>query len=179
MPIYSQGDYEQVIERIKSKITQLNIKMGTVLSEKEISDFEEHCNIRLPQAYRIFLQEVGNGCTMIDGFLLKRLEDIKLKDLSRPFGLEEAWLWEDDELPEQEVEEKIELMVYNGEIELIDIGDGMSYNLIVSGKCNGEVWNFTDVGVQPCCERQDFLGWFELWLDQQDSVDYFKDYVYE
>ena len=30
--------------------------------------------------------------------------------------------------------------------------------------------------VQPCCERQDFLGWFELWLDQQESVDYFQDY---
>ena len=55
----------------------------------------------------------------------------------------------------------------------------MSYNLIVTGKCRGEVWNFTDVGVQPCCERQDFLGWFELWLDYQEETDYFKDFVYE
>ena len=45
-------------------------------------------------------------------------------------------------------------------------------------ECQGEVWNFTDVGVQPCCERQDFLGWFELWLDHQEETDYFKDYVY-
>lgn len=50
--------------------------------------------------------------------------------------------------------------------------------MIVTGTCRGEVWNFTDVGVQPCCERQDFLGWFELWLDHQDETDYFKDYVY-
>ncbi len=28
-------------------------------------------------------------------------------------------------------------------------------------------------------EKQDFLGWFELWLDYQDETDYFKDYVYE
>ena len=55
----------------------------------------------------------------------------------------------------------------------------MSYNLIVTGKCRGEVWDFADVGVQPCCERQDFLGWFELWLDDGDEVDYFKDYVYD
>ena len=34
-------------------------------------------------------------------------------------------------------------------------------------------------GVQPCCERQDFLGWFELWLDNQDETDYYKDYVYD
>lgn len=38
---------------------------------------------------------------------------------------------------------------------------------------------FSDVGVTPCCERKDFLGWFDLWLDMQDNVDYFKDYVYE
>ena len=179
MSIYSQEDYTQVIERIKSKITLKKIKMGAVLSEKQILDFEERCHIQLPQAYRIFLQEVGNGCIMVDDFPLKILEEIEVKDLSQPFMLEDAWLWEeDDELTEQELDEKIELMVYNGEIELISIGDGMSYNLIVSGKCRGEVWNFTDVGVQPCCERQDFLGWFELWLDEQDSVDYFKDYEY-
>ena len=67
----------------------------------------------------------------------------------------------------------------NGQLELIDVGDSMRYNLIVTGQCRGEVWCFTDVGVQPCCERQDFLGWFELWLDMQDDVDYFKDYAYE
>ena len=54
----------------------------------------------------------------------------------------------------------------------------MTYQLIVTGPCRGEVWNFCDVGVQPCWERQDFLGWFELWLDDQEAVDYFKDYPY-
>ena len=37
---------------------------------------------------------------------------------------------------------------FQGEIELIDFGDCDCYNLIVSGKCRGEVWNFSDVGVQ-------------------------------
>ena len=50
------------------------------------------------------------------------------------------------------------------------------YGLIVTGACRGEVWNLSDVGAQPCCPRQDFLGWFELWLDNQEQTDYFKDY---
>lgn len=180
MSVYKQEEYAQVIERIKGKIATLNIKMGNVLSEYEILNFEENCHIRLPEAYRMFLEEVGNGCEMIYGCPLKRLDEMEYEDLSHPFMLEKEWVWESDEgLTEQEICEKRELMVYNGEMELIDLGDGMSYHLIVSGTCSGEVWNFADVGVQPCCERQDFLGWFELWLDEQDDVDYFKDYVYE
>ena len=129
MPIYEPKDYEQVIARIQKKVIEKNIKMGECFSEKTIEVFEKNCNIQLPQAYRMFLKLVGNGCDHPD-FHLNRLENIEQKDLSSPFMLE-------------------------------------------------EVWNFTDVGVQPCCERQDFLGWFELWLDYQDKTDYFKDYVYK
>ena len=114
---------------------------------------------------------------MLDGFRLTRLADVEKRDLSHPFLLEEEWIWEDDDRPQRIINEEIETEVYQGEFELIDIGDSISYNLIVTGKCRGEVWNFCDVGVQPCCERQDFLGWFELWLDHQDNTDYFKDYV--
>lgn len=178
MAIYKENEYKEVIKRIKQKIAELEIEMGETLSEEEISRFEEQCNIRLPEAYRLFLQEVGDGCEdMLDGFCLNRLADIENADLSHPFLLEEAWIWEDDDRPQSIIREEMETEVYQGEFELIDIGDSISYNLIVTGKCRGEVWNFCDVGVQPCCERQDFLGWFELWLDNQDNTDYFKDYV--
>ena len=56
MAIYKEGEYEEVIKRIKQKIAKLEIKRGKTLSEKEISRFEEQCNIRLPEAYRLFLQ---------------------------------------------------------------------------------------------------------------------------
>lgn len=180
MSIYEPEDYKEVINRIRNKLDENNIKMGECVSEEAIVAFENRCKIRLPEAYRLFLKNVGNGCdSMIDGCCLKQLEDIEQKDLSRPFMLEEFWLWEEDDREEDIINEEMETKVYQGEIELINLGCGMSYNLIVSGKCRGEVWNFTDVGVQPCCERQDFLGWFELWLDCQDETDYFKDYVYE
>ena len=81
--------------------------------------------------------------------------------------------------PEPVIREEIKTKVYQGELKLLDLGCGDCYHLIVTGPCRGEVWNLSDVGAQPCCERQDFLGWFELWLDNQDRTDYFKDYLYQ
>lgn len=180
MPIYESKDYETVIKRIQEKVDAFHIKMGKCLSEEEIAAFENQHKVRLPQAYRMFLQKVGNGCDqMLDGRRLNRLEDCPCEDLAAPFMLEENWIWEVDDRDCDTISSEKENKVYRGNVELIDIGCCMSYNLIISGKCRGEVWNFTDVGVQPCCERQDFLGWFELWLDNQDGTDYFKDFVYD
>ena len=179
MPIYKPKDYEEVIARIREKVNKRNIRLGECLSEQFILEFEEKGKIQLPQAYREFLKYIGNGCQcMLDGFALKRLQDIELQKASQPFMLEDAWVWEDDTRPSGVVSQEIEEIVYKGEFELINIGDGMSYHLIVTGKCRGEVWAFTEVGVQPCCERQDILGWLELLFANLVETDYFKDYEY-
>ncbi len=90
MPIYETNDYEQVIARIQKKIDTRNIKLGERLSEDVIIAFEEKCKIQLPQAYRMFLMCIGNGCScMVDGFRLKCLQDIEIQDLSCPFMIEE------------------------------------------------------------------------------------------
>ena len=178
MPIYKPEHYEEVITRIRKKLIVKKIKMGKCLSEEMIAAFERNCNIQLPQAYRMFLKSVGNGCHC-GNFCLNTLESIEQRDLSHPFMLEEAWIWENDDRDDEIIRKEIETKVYQGEIELTDFGCCDCYNLIVTGKCRGEMWNFTDVGVQPCCERQDFLGWFELWLDDQEEADFFKDYIYE
>ena len=178
MPIYDPEEYEKVIARIQKKIAEKKIKMGTCVSEDTIVAFEKNCKIVLPLAYRMFLKFVGNGCDC-GGFHLHPLEQIKQRDLSHPFMLEDVWVWEEDERSADIIWEEMQTKVYQGEIELIDFGCGNSYHLIVTGNCRGEVWNFTDVGAQPCCQRQDFLGWFELWLDDPEQPDFFKDYVYE
>ena len=92
--------------------------------------------------------------------------------------LTDGWLWEDEEDEEQLSDESFEHKLGNQGVELMDEGCGMTYELITAGPCTGEVWSFSDVGVSPCCERQDFLGWFELWLDSDGDPDYFKDYVH-
>lgn len=180
MPVYESKDYEKVIRRIREKINMLQIEMGECLSEETIAAFEKCYNVQLPQAYRIFLKKVGNGCEhMLEGRCLNDLKSSPRQKLSEPFMLEKFWLWEEDDRDSDIIAAERENKVYQGNIELINMGCGMSYHLIITGKCRGEVWNFADVGVQPCCERQDFLGWFELWLDDQDEADYFKDYVYD
>ena len=180
MSVYEPRDYEKVMERIQGKISGLNIKMDKCLTEDEIVFFEDHHNVKLPQAYRMFLQRIGNGCKhMFHRRRLNDLENCPPQALSEPFLLEKFWIWEDDERDSDAIEADMQNKVYRGNIELINLGCGNSYNLIITGNHQGEVWNFTDVGVQPCCEPQDFLGWFELWLDNQDTTDYFKDFVYD
>ena len=110
---------------------------------------------------------------------IHRLAEIEHKDLFRPLTLTDGWLWEVEEDEEQLSDESFERKLGNQGVELMDEGCGMTYELITAGPCAGEVWSFSDVGVSPCCERQDFLGWFELWLDGDGDPDYFKDYVYE
>ena len=44
MSVYEPQDYEKVIERIKTKISQLNIEMGKCLTEEEIMSFESRHN---------------------------------------------------------------------------------------------------------------------------------------
>ena len=170
MPVYEPKDYEKVIERIQGKLSERNIGMGKCLREDEIASFEDRYHVKLPQAYRIFLQRVGNGCAhMLDGCQLNDLESCPHQELSKPFLLEKLWIWEEDERDSDAIEADMQN----------NLGCGMSYNLIITGNHRGEVWNFTDSGVQPCCEPQDFLGWFELWLDNQDTTDYFRDFVYD
>ncbi|WP_291559569.1 SMI1/KNR4 family protein [Clostridium sp. UBA2485] len=178
MPIYQPEQYNVIIKRIKEKCTAEDIFLGEQLLEQEICLFEKKHDTILPEVYRKFLLEVGDGCDMIGGFKMKSLDMIDRlisEKLSAAFPFEDPWIWEDEECPS----ESRLLEVGNGNIELIHIGDAQSYNLIVTGKCRGEIWFFCDVGIQPCCQRQDFLGWFEKWLDYGNDVDYFTEYQYE
>ena len=102
MAIYQEDEYKEVIRRVKQKIAELKIEIGATLSEKQ-------CHIRLPEAYRLFLQEVGDGCDdMLDGFQLNRLSDIEKRNLSSPFLLEEEWIWEADDRPQSVINEERE-----------------------------------------------------------------------
>lgn len=80
----------------------------------------------------------------------------------------EYWIWEDDY-----DEERVKHVV-DGNLELIDIGDSQTWNIIVNGKEEGKMWFFTDVGIQPCTPSMNFLEWFEFWLDGNE--DYFYAY---
>ena len=68
---------------------------------------------------------------MLDGCRLNDLECCPQQELSKPFLLEKFWLWEDDERDGDVIEADMQNKVYRGNIELINLGCGNSYNLYV------------------------------------------------
>ncbi len=162
--------YQQIHEKLKEK----GITFNPPLSLAEVEKFEQLHKISLPAAYRDFLLKVADGGTMIDDFPLMPLYQCKTDDslIHKDFPLTDYWIWEDDEDADPDKINEVDF----GNLTLIDIGDGQTWNLILSGSCAGEMWFFTDVGVQPACPRRDFLSWFEYWLDGGD--DYFSDFAY-
>ena len=58
MSIYEPEDYKEVINRIRNKLDENNIKMGECVSEEAIAAFENRCKIRLPEAYRLFFKRM-------------------------------------------------------------------------------------------------------------------------
>jgi hypothetical protein len=85
------------------------------------------------------------------------------------FNFDKYWVWEND------TSDTLLNKITYGNIELIDIGDAQSWNIVISGEERGQMWFFSDVGIQPCAPKRSFLSWFEHWLDGND--DYFAEFV--
>lgn len=169
MPVYLSEQLDEVLLRIKDKVKKQGIKLGEPLSERQISTFERRNSISLPEAYRRFLREIGNGCRWRSGYQMIRLSaEEYISGAKLPFPFQTEQIWDEAERKREE----------NGTLLLIDVGCGQTFRLIVTGKCRGEVWYQSEMGIQPCCQRQDFLGWFEKWLDCGDGVCYFDEYPY-
>ena len=103
MPIYKPEEYDAVLERIKQGIKEQDIQMGPVLSEEQIRAFEQKHQITLPEGYRRFLLEVGDGCYMFDDYpsyqLLPLEADREIENYAAPFPLTEYEVEGDDPLP--------------------------------------------------------------------------------
>lgn len=162
---------EAYIGRMIQKMKNKNIQGNETVSINEIRKFEKATKITLPEELVLFYTQICNGCKMLDGFDLFKMQEWKynIEKLANDFPFNQYWIWEDDY-----DEEKIKCIQY-GNIELIDIGDAQSWNIIVNGKQKGKMWFFTDVGIQPCAPTMNFLEWFETWLDGEE--DYFRDIV--
>ena len=63
MAIYKSSEMNTVIHRIKEKTVQNQIVLGALLPEQEILAFEQAAGVTLPEGFRRFLLEIGNGCT--------------------------------------------------------------------------------------------------------------------
>ena len=63
-------------------------------------------------------------------------------------------MWENEDNPDQDLMKA----TYNGSILLLDLGDGETWNIIITGKERGQIWNFADVGITPCVPGRGFLS---------------------
>jgi hypothetical protein len=148
-------------------------EMNPVLSEQDIQAFEDQYNIRIPEGYRLFLKEVGNGG--VGGPANTGLFPLGLGKNQRPdlpFPLTDIWEWGIDD----NVEPEDSAPAYRyGSISLCSFGGGEHARLIVNGPEYGNVWYISPEGAyyaegpeatedsEPT--RLDFLHWYEYWLD--------------
>lgn len=139
--------------------------------------------IIIPEEYREFILKVGNGgegppfyglYSLYESInaTLKQNKDCK-ESLSKEFPFSEYWVWEDEGYTPI-VKSKIKL-AKQGNLILGEEGCGMYWTLIISGKDRGQIWNFADVGIQPCAPRLNFIEWYEYWLD--GGSDWWRDFV--
>lgn len=161
---------QEHIKRIRNKIEKKGINYVPPVSIETIRDFETINNIELPEELIAFYTTICNGCIMLDGFELLPISKWRFdkEKVSKKFIFIKPVIWENENNFNTDE-------IYNGNIELIDIGDCQTWNIIVSGKEKSKMWFFTDVGMQPAAPSKSFLEWYEYWLDGND--DYFTDYM--
>jgi len=157
------------IQRVKQKAIAKNVQLNPAVSLGIVREFEQDNGILFPQELVYFYSFIGNGGTMLDGFPLKRFEelDIDVGKAKEEFPFTEHWIWESDPSGGNLAD------VAKGNIELIDIGCAQTWNIIIAGQEYGQMWFFVDVGIHPCVPRRGFLSWYEHWLDGND--DYFSE----
>jgi hypothetical protein len=164
------------VSRISEKVRKrsLSIALGPPIPESVISTFESLCGCILPEGYRTFLKELGDGAKGPPYYGLLRFGELP-PDLSksevpqwndvqrvrRPFPFTELWVWEDGDTSNEGEKEQVS----DGTLHLGTDGCGQYWLLVVTGPERGNVWMLADVGITPTRPKRDFLQWFEDWLD--------------
>lgn len=171
----------QTNDELKLVAHRVGYTANPYLTEPDLTTWEAANGVVLPEAYRLFLLEIGNGGFMPGGYcdfemfpLNPRRVNARLRE---PFPLSRDRFeqqiarprtkGEKDELPFPELNEGIDDSEDWKEPGCLQLGHYPSHDpvyLIVSGDLRGTVWCFVE-GWIPELDRQrkpfDFLGWFE------------------
>ena len=170
----SDGTTLDRVARVAQKVRERNVRLGAALTEREVLDFERHHEISLPDGYRLFLMQVGNGGSgppyyglVPLGEWARDLSEVEagmqsgLSHVRDPFPFTRTWVWEDGAMSDEGTIEQIR----HGCIYLGTDGCGMDWYNIVTGPERGNVWMICGEGMQPTAPKRDFLQWYEDWLD--------------
>lgn len=158
------------------------------LTEEEIQNFEKKNQITLPDEYREYLKNIGNGgAGPFYGLLELEDNDNNLMDLSmefpytydKPLKLFEVYETM-DEIDDENEEEQEQFLneIYEksvrGIIFLAHEGCGMYSVLVIKGEEYGNIWYFdfaNDAGAYPLISKKTgksmkFFEWMEVWIDK-------------
>jgi hypothetical protein len=156
----------------------------SALGREAVRAFEAEHGVVLPEPYRTFVAEVTDGSYQgPPDYGLVPLADLPddwgdgrpVRDLSRPFPLTSAWLWEEDEdeddgRSEEELAELQDAVFDHGSVVLGTDGCGMYWHLVVTGPHRGHIWNISGEGATPfgaefghTTAESGFAGWVAHW----------------
>ncbi|MET8280582.1 SMI1/KNR4 family protein [Micromonospora sp. NPDC005174] len=161
-------------------------QLGATLSEADLAAFECHHHITLPDAYRSFLREVGNGGAG-PHYGLFTLDGDGLRDherearhrpgyLATPFPHTQAWnpayhvpdpcvpgpvdlMTEDEYFDEREIA---------GSLIIAEFGCGAFHRLIITGPARGQVWFDDRAADGGLSSEADFADWYQDWLHDRE-----------
>ena len=155
----------ELLRRLRQKDKNLRVfgtnshtyKLGQTLAEAELHSFEQKHQIKLPEDYRLFLKEIGNGGAG-PFYGLETLEKAaQYRDLSKPFPFTKAT----DSYLDEELEKWDDTDEYPGVLELCHQGCAIYSYLVVNGPAHGTIWN----------GREDFYPtelsfgrWYRRWV---------------
>lgn len=153
-------------------------QLHRVVPEEEVAKFEKDFEVALPDDYRQFLTEVGNGGAgpyygvfalgeMDDGWTYKFWkEQVDVGDLSKPFPHTGPWndlsrkpdcdregSEEDERLWEEFEQRYYDLANFNGAIPICHLGCARRQWLVITGPETGNVW---------CDDLADYGGLYPL-----------------
>lgn len=170
---------------IRDELRRRRVVLNSPLSPESVSRFEARLGVSLPEDYREFLSDVGNGGAGPPSYGLLRLGETPRgsvpdwfaagydQSLARAFPLTAHWVWEGGpETPE--IEARIQELRF-GNLCLGTDGCGIFWLLIVTGRERGQIWWLTDVGAQPLAPRHTFLSWYGYWLG--GGSDWFREFI--
>lgn len=165
------------LARIQKKLERGDqIKLYPPLSADEVKNLEDKYGFILPEEYQAFVTCISNGATISSqsGNILELLPLSNMADystVSLPFPFEESHQWSED--ANFSVDDPNDIEFYsiankNGQLVLMDDSsqDGITWILIVTGLCAGEVWLKDGDGFLRL-EGCSFLDWLGLCVDKK------------
>jgi hypothetical protein len=129
-------------------------QLGPCLTETEVRAFEAKHQVKLPDDYREFLLEMGNGGAG-PGHGLNALDhviDWEYGPLNSPFRVETCGSPVDKPA--------------SGMLVLGDKGCGYTNVLVVTGDSRGMVWEEISGGGEFHPTGYDYLSWYDRWLNE-------------